>query len=662
MSLDLASLLNKEQYLAASTFSGPELIIAGAGSGKTRMLTYRIAKMLEEGIREDEILALTFTNKAASEMSDRIREITGKELKKLTATTFHSFGLGILKQYIQYLGYRNDFSLYDDNDTLSLVKSAVTAKGYELQSYNASSLKAHFSSYKTEREILPEKGTAVREIYEEFLLTQKAYNVVDFDDLIVLPVKLFTLHPEILLRVQDRYKYILVDEFQDTSLMQYRFISMIALKYRNIAVVGDDDQSIYSWRGANYRNILMFEKDFPELREYRLEHNYRSSGNILNAANALIQHNKERKEKKLWTDIGEGDALKIKDHATGDEEAVWVSTEIKKLMRQYKYSFKDFAVLVRTNTLLSTIESAFLEYRIPVHISGGSSFFDRKEVRDMLCYLKIIANPKDDNSLLRIINNPRRGIGRTTIEKLREAADRDNTTLEEALNKNSLSPLFNSKTQEGIKSLIQLLYKWRGMIHTPDKLIDEIIHDTRYDIYLREEFEDNDKLVDFKLHSLSFLSDRMKRFFSKNKDKGLRDFLHSVSIVGDENKDDDTAVNLMTMHASKGLEFKVVFLCGIEDNIIPSKRALEEDMKNIDEERRLFYVALTRAREKLYINYALSRLDYEGKLKSALPSRFIEEIPKELFKDEKITPEEERKNTLDSAKDFIEMLMNMDKN
>ncbi len=660
MSLDLSSLLNKEQCLAASNFSGPELIIAGAGSGKTRMLTYRIAKMLEEGIKEDEILALTFTNKAAIEMTERIREITGRELKKLTSTTFHSFGLGILKQYIHYLGYKNDFSLYDDNDTLSLVKSAVTAKGYEIAQYNASSLKSHFSAYKTEREIPPEKGSAVREIYEEFLLTQKAYNVVDFDDLIVLPIKLFTLRNDILTKVQDRYRYILVDEFQDTSLMQYRLVSMIALKYRNILVVGDDDQSIYSWRGANYKNLLMFEKDFPELHEYRLEHNYRSSGNILNAANALIQHNKERKEKKLWTEIGDGDALKIKAHATGDDEAIWVSTEIKKLMREYKYSFKDFAVLVRTNTLLSTIESAFLEYRIPVNISGGSSFFDRKEVRDILCYLKIIVNPKDDNSLLRIINTPKRGIGRTTIEKLREAQDRDNITLEESLNRNSLSPLFNSKTQEGMNNLIKLLYKWRGMISTPEKLIDAIIKDTRYDIAIREEYQESDKVVEFKLHSISFLSDRIRKFFIKNKDKTLRDFLHSVSIIGDENKDDNTAVNLMTMHSSKGLEFKVVFLCGIEDNIIPSKRALEEDMRNIDEERRLFYVALTRAREKLYINYANARQDYENKLKSALPSRFIEEIPKSLFKDKELTPEEERKNTINSAKDFIEMLANMD--
>ncbi len=660
VSLNLSELLNKEQCAAASVTEGPLLIIAGAGSGKTRMITYRIASMLEKGITEDQILALTFTNKAAKEMSSRIREVTGKSLKKLTATTFHSFGLGLLKSYIQYLGYRNDFTLYDENDTLSLVKASITAKGYELSSFNAGSLKAHFSAYKTGREILPEKGSAVRDIYEEFLLSEKAYNTVDFDDLLVLPLRIFSEHPEILSRVQDRYRYIMVDEFQDTSLVQYRLVSLIASKYRNIAVVGDDDQSIYSWRGANYRNILMFEEDFPERKEFRLERNYRSSGNILSAANALIVHNSERKDKKLWTDGGEGERLIIQRHKNGEEEAQWVSSRIRRLMREYKYNFSDFAVLVRTNTLLGSLETAFMENRIPVKISGGSSFFERKEVRDFLCYLKIIANSRDDNSLLRIINTPRRGIGRTTIEKLRSYQDKDNSTLEEALSKYSLSSDFNSKTQEGMKSLITLLSKWRGMIRTPERLIPAILRDTRYDIALREEYPESDKMVSFKLHSISFLGDRLTRFFKENEGKTLLDYLHSVSVIGsDEKNDDDTAVNLMTMHASKGLEFKVVFLCGIEDNIIPSKRALEEDARNIEEERRLFYVAITRAREKLFINSADSRMDYEGKMKSALPSRFLNEIPENLFqeKEEKKSSEEILKDEIKGANDLLEMLM-----
>lgn len=662
MSLDLYSLLNTEQAEAASTISGPVLIIAGAGSGKTRMLTYRIAHMLEEGISGDGILALTFTNKAAKEMAERINEVTGKKADKITATTFHSFGLGLLKKYIHYLGYSNDFSLYDTNDNLSLIKGAVMAKGYELSSFSAPSLQAHFSSFKTERETLPEKGSAIRKIYDEFLLTQKAYNIVDFDDLLVLPIKILNENPLILERVQNRYRYIMVDEFQDTSLVQYKLVSMIAKKYRNIAVVGDDDQSIYSWRGANYRNIMMFEEDFPERKEFRLERNYRSSGNILTAANALIAHNKVRKEKKLWTDIGNGENLKIKRHATGDDEAIWISVEIKRLMREYKYSFKDFAILVRTNSLLSTIETSLMEHRIPTVISGGSSFFDRKEIRDMLCYLKVIANPKDDNSLLRIINTPRRNIGRTSIEKLRENAKRDHITLYEALNKYSLSSDFMQKTQSGMQKLSKDFYRWKGMISSPQRLIEEIMKDTSYDISIREEFPDNDKIVDFKLHSIAFLSDRINKYFSSNPDKKLNDYLRSVSIIGSENNEDtQSAVNLMTMHASKGLEFKVVFLAGIEDNIIPSKRTLEENSDNIDEERRLFYVAITRAEEKLYVNYADARLDYEGKLKSALPSRFIEEIPQTLFKEEKKSPEEEKKSSLESARNLIEMLKNMNK-
>ncbi len=663
MSLDLYSLLNKEQAQAASTLSGPLLIIAGAGSGKTRMITYRIANMLSSSIKEEEILALTFTNKAAKEMSERIRSVTGKSLKKLTTTTFHSFGLGLLKQYIQYLGYRNDFTLYDDNDNLSLVKNCIVSCGYNLSDYSASSLKAHFSSFKTNRLPLPERGSAVREIYEEFLLTQKAYNVVDFDDLIVLPLQLLENNSKILEKVQDRFRYIMVDEFQDTSLLQYKLVSLIAKKYRNIAVVGDDDQSIYSWRGANYRNILSFEEDFPERKEFRLERNYRSSGNILSAANALIEHNKERKEKKLWTESGNGDFISIKGHKSAEKEALYIAVEVRRLMREFHYNFSDFAVLVRTNTLLNNIETILLEHHVPVVVSGGTSFFDRKEIRDMLCYLKTILNDNDDNSLIRIINTPRRGIGRTTVEKLRSFADKDNSSLYDAILKYNLSSEFNSKTQESLKEFIKLLYKWKAQINNPPKLLDSILRDTHYINSIREEFPDNDKVVAFKTRSISFLNERMTKYLLANPDKGLRDYLNSVSIIGKENEDNDSSsLSLMTMHASKGLEFKVVFLAGIEDNIIPSKRALEEDLKNIDEERRLFYVAITRAKEKLYINYSETRPDYEGKEKAALPSRFLEEIPNSLFKNEIKSPEETKKNDIESGKKFLEMLSKMNKN
>ena len=662
MSLDLASLLNPEQYKAASQIEGPELIIAGAGSGKTRMITYRIAYMLSKGIDQSEILALTFTNKAAKEMAERVRDTVGKKLERLTTTTFHSFGLGLLKMYIQYLGYRNDFTLYDENDNISLIKNCIVTLGYQLSDYNVHSLRDFFSQYKTGRIPLPDKGSAVREIYDEWLLTQKAYNVVDFDDLIILPIKIFEKKPEILLNVQLRWRYIMVDEFQDTSLLQYKLVSMIASKYRNIAVVGDDDQSIYSWRGANYQNIVNFEKDFPERKEYRLERNYRSSGNILSAANALIIHNKERKDKKLWTESGDGASISIKRHTTGEEEAMWIATEIRKLMRENHYCLNDFGVLVRTNSLMNTIETTFVESQLPVCVSGGSSFFDRKEIRDMLCFLKILVNESDDNSLLRIINTPRRGIGRTTVEKLRRYADDHNTTLHIALEELSASTDFRESTRNALQDFVKLIHKWMGMIGRPERLIETILADTGYEAMVREEFPDSDKAVAFKMRGIHFLTERMNTYIKEHPGTTLRDYLRSVSIIGDDSKDDELKISLMTMHASKGLEFKIVFLAGIEDHIIPSARALEEDSRNIDEERRLFYVAITRAKEKLFINYADTRRDREGKEKIVLPSRFLEEIPNTLFKNEEKTQEETLQDNINSAKSFLEMLKNRNKN
>ena len=662
MSLDLASLLNPEQYKAASQIEGPELIIAGAGSGKTRMITYRIAYMLSKGIDQSEILALTFTNKAAKEMAERVRDTVGKKLERLTTTTFHSFGLGLLKMYIQYLGYRNDFTLYDENDNISLIKNCIVTLGYQLSDYNVHSLRDFFSQYKPGRIPLPDKGSAVREIYDEWLLTQKAYNVVDFDDLIILPIKIFEKKPEILLNVQLRWRYIMVDEFQDTSLLQYKLVSMIASKYRNIAVVGDDDQSIYSWRGANYQNIVNFEKDFPERKEYRLERNYRSSGNILSAANALIIHNKERKDKKLWTESGDGASISIKRHTTGEEEAMWIATEIRKLMRENHYCLNDFGVLVRTNSLMNTIETTFVESQLPVCVSGGSSFFDRKEIRDMLCFLKILVNESDDNSLLRIINTPRRGIGRTTVEKLRRYADDHNTTLHIALEELSASTDFRESTRNALQDFVKLIHKWMGMTGRPEKLIETILADTGYEAMVREEFPDSDKAVAFKMRGIHFLTERMNTYIKEHPGTTLRDYLRSVSIIGDDSKDDELKISLMTMHASKGLEFKIVFLAGIEDHIIPSARALEEDSRNIDEERRLFYVAITRAKEKLFINYADTRRDREGKEKIVLPSRFLEEIPNTLFKNEEKTKEETLQDNINSAKSFLEMLKNRNKN
>ena len=657
---DLSKVLNEEQCRAAETLEGPLLIIAGAGSGKTRMITYRIAHMLEEGIDEKNILALTFTNKAAKEMSDRIRGLLKKPLKGLTATTFHSFGLGILKQYIHHLGYHNDFTLYDTNDNEALIKNCIVTCGYQIPDYNVSTLLAFFSDLKTGRQRLENPDGAIAGIYREWLLTQKAYNVVDFDDLILLPIKLFEAKPWILEAVQDRYRYIMVDEFQDTSLLQYRLVSMIASKYRNIAVVGDDDQSIYSWRGANYENIIEFEKDFPERREFKLERNYRSTGNILKAANALIIHNTERKEKKLWTEEGSGAAISIKRHKTSEAEAYWISSEIKNSMRTIRdLRYGDIGVLVRTNALISELENVFAEMNIPVRVSGGQSFFDRREIRDILCYLKVLLNSHDDVSLLRIINTPRRGIGRTTIEKLRAEADREGISLYEAMVRmtGSASPL-SERTKGNLTAFIQRIAGWKAAASSPDNLIDRIVADIRYSAMLEEEFPESPRAVEYRMHGIEILSSRLRRYLEMNEGAELKDYLNAVAIVGDEKEDDGNKVNLMTMHASKGLEFRIVHLAGIEDDVIPSQRALEENSRNIDEERRLFYVAITRAREKLVINYSDTRLTREGDAKMVMPSRFLEEIPNELLHNEEKSPEEQRNEQLARMKAFMEAVRN----
>lgn len=656
MAINLRALLNKQQAEAAETLEGPLLIIAGAGSGKTRMITYRIAKMLESGIDEKNILALTFTNKAAKEMSDRIRELTKKKLKDLTTTTFHSFGLILLKKYIHHLGYHNNFSLYDANDNQALIKNCIISLGYQIPDYNIYSLASLFSDVKTGRKTFNEEESAVKEIYNEWLLSQKAYNVVDFDDLILLPIRIFEKKPFVLEEVQERYRYILVDEFQDTSLLQYKMVSMIAGKYRNIAVVGDDDQSIYSWRGANYENIRMFERDFPERKEFKLEQNYRSSGVILNAANAVIKHNTERKEKVLWTESAEGAEISIRHHDSGDDEATFIAEDIKRKVRDGE-RFSSFGILVRTNSLITQLENTLLESSIPHKISGGQSFYDRREIRDMLCYLKVLTNEKDDVSLLRIINTPRRGIGRTTIEKIREYADSNYKSLAESIKDLLLTDKIQDRTKKALLSFMNLLESWRH-IDNISSLVDKITQDIAYRNMLMEEYPESPKTVEYKMTGIRILSDRIRKYIERNPDATLSDYINLTALVNEEEDGTEEKVSLMTMHASKGLEFNIVYIAGMDDDIIPSKRSLEENPDNIYEERRLFYVAITRARKELIINTAKTRVNSMGEVKVSLPSRFLEEIPTDLLMNEKKMKEESMKNNLNSLRNLLKKYSN----
>nr|WP_321294386.1 UvrD-helicase domain-containing protein [uncultured Sphaerochaeta sp.] len=640
MHFNLEKELNPEQCKAASLLHGPLLVIAGAGSGKTRMLTYRIAHMLECGIKEESILALTFTNKAAAEMGERIRSLTGLKLKKLTTTTFHSFGMGVLKQYIQHLGFKNNFTIYDTNDRMALIKEVILNLDYVVETFDLYELSSLFSDIKTKRKVFgPNASDKIRGLYLEYEKHLKAYNAVDFDDLIMKPLDLFEKKPEILDALRSRFTHILVDEFQDTSLSQYRMVEQLASTSRNLCVVGDDDQSIYSWRGANYENLVMFERDFPERLEIKLERNYRSTGTILEAANSLIVNNQMRKEKKLWTNSGKGSSIRLIHPSHDEEEASVIADEILMKHKKNDLPFSDFGVLVRTNSLLATLETKFVERGIPTQVTGGQSFFDRKEIRDILSYLKVMANQDDDVNLLRVINTPRRGIGRTTLEKMRKVADDHKCSLYSALSLMAVAT--DGQVKEGIQKALKRFYDMiesyhYDLFHAGSKrnfVLRNLVQEIGYKSYLESEHPDNEGIVNFKMKGIDFLCDRLSKW-ERNPDNAkssIFDFLNRVSLAGKEDPDEENAgkIALMTIHASKGLEFDTVYLAGVEDQYIPHARAIEENPASIDEERRLFYVAITRARRELVISSCEKRRDV-----ISLPSRFLEEIPKSLFDEE----------------------------
>ena len=662
MHFNLEKELNPEQCLAASTLMGPLLVIAGAGSGKTRMLTYRIAHMLESGIDESSILALTFTNKAAKEMGERIRSLTGLKLKKLTTTTFHSFGMGVLKQYIQYLGFKNNFTVYDTNDRMALIKEVILNLDYVVESFDIYELSSLFSDIKTKRKVFASGASdKIRGLYGEYEKHLKAYNAVDFDDLIMKPLDLFEKKPEILQALRNHYTHILVDEFQDTSLSQYRVVEMLAQESRNLCVVGDDDQSIYSWRGANYENLVMFERDFPERLEIKLERNYRSTGTILEAANKLIVHNQTRKEKNLWTESGKGSSIQLVHPANDEDEASVIADQILLSHKKEDRPFSDFGVLVRTNNLIDTLETRFTERGIPSQVTGGQSFFDRKEIRDIISYLKVLANQDDDINLLRIINTPRRGIGRATLEKMRKVADNHKCSLFSALSLMAIAidGQIKESMQRTLKRFVDLIEDYHQQLFSThsnrNMILRALVHEIAYKQHLEDEHPENENIVNFKMRGITMLCDMFARWERnpENRSSSIFDYLNRISIAGKEHVDEDGSgkIALMTIHASKGLEFDTVFLAGVEDQYIPHARAIEDNPENIDEERRLFYVAITRARRVLVISSCEKRKKNNNEV-TCLPSRFLEEIPKELFDEE----DPNRKLSTDEVSDKLRLL------
>ena len=637
--LDIDGDLNPEQAQAVKAIEGPLLIIAGAGSGKTRVITYRIAYMLERGIPQHAILALTFTNKAAREMEERVKELTARKLQNLTVSTFHSFGAAILRGEIEALGFRSNFSIYDETDKVQAIKEALRECKFSAESGDMYKISQMFSAVKTG---MAGWGRGADEIYkpayDEYQHSLQVYNAVDFDDLIALPIKLFEEYPEVRAKYRERYRYIMIDEFQDTSLIQYKM--MMHLAGRNVCVVGDDDQSIYSWRGANYENIINFEKDFPDMLEIKLEQNYRSTTTILDAANGVIAHNTSRKEKKLWCAGGkDGGAIEFWTPETDTDEADFIGERIRAMLRGEGRSYNDFGVLLRANHLFDKIEDAFLEWEIPYRVSGGQSFYGRKEVKDILSYLRVIGNTDDDVNLLRIINTPKRGIGKTTITKITQLAKKNKSSLWEAMMKMRYADdtLFLETAKDEFDDFMSLIEKHRGEMLGKRGLSQKIralINEIDYHAYLVAENGKNEKAAHSKYYNLEILLESIENWEKNpdNHDPTLYPYLNRISLITQDKGDDGTQkgkVSIMTVHASKGLEFPVVFIAGVEEGIMPHERSLEEAALNIEEERRLFYVAITRARDKLIITSCRRRKKNQSVVERA-PSPFLEEIPVHL--------------------------------
>lgn len=639
MAIDLVTLkeeLNPEQYKAVTSIDGAILIIAGAGSGKTRVITYRIAHMLDMGIPQSQILALTFTNKAAKEMSDRVKELTQKKLQNLTVSTFHAFGVKILRSDIERLGYRENFSIYDETDRTALIKECGRELKFSPDALDIYKISTLFSNIKTGRKNWETANDMYRQLYESYQEGLKLYNAVDFDDLIVLPIKLFKEHPDILAKYKERYKYIMVDEFQDTSHQQYELMHLLADK--NVAVVGDDDQSIYSWRGADYQNIINFEKDF-DVQEIRLEQNYRSTETILEAANGVISHNTNRKDKKLWSGNGGGKPIEIFMPENETDEANFIAESIQGIAMEDSRKYDEFGVLIRANTQSRFIEEAFLQANIPYTMSGGTSFFERKEIKDVISYLRVIANHDDDINLLRIINTPRRGIGRATIQLINDEANKLGSTLWTAIQ--SLLQAQDSPASETLKEDLQefvniiennrqKLISGRGLASKVRALVEEI----NYKDHLVTEYSKNEKAVRFKLMNIESLLNSMETWENDpdNFNPSLFTYLNRITLLSRDDGNDENdkgKVNLMTIHASKGLEFPVVFIAGAEEGLIPHARSVDDNGGNVEEERRLFYVAITRARDKLLISSCQKRRKQQS-IVECTPSRFLDEIPKNL--------------------------------
>ena len=621
--MDILNNLNNEQKQAVMHMEGPCLVLAGAGSGKTKVLTTRIANMINEGIYSGNILAITFTNKAAKEMRDRISLVV--ENNYAFVGTFHSFGLKIIRENVEKLGLTSNFTIIDSDDALSIIKKIMKEFDISTKEYSPSFVRNKISFIKNEmlsdvevEKFLaspPEKVAA--KVYFQYEKVLRKNNAVDFDDLLKRPVMLFLENEDILDKYQERYKYILIDEYQDTNEVQYKLVKMLASKYRNLFVVGDVNQSIYGFRWSNYKNILNFEKDYPDAVSITLNQNYRSTNTILTAANNVIKNNVEKKEVNLFSTYGDGVKIKYFRGLDEKDEVRLVTDEIRKLLNE-GYTYNDFAILYRTNAQSRNVEDAILKLNYPYRVVGSYYFYKRKEIKDLLCYLRLISNHQDDVSLERVINVPKRGIGTTSIQNITTLANDNNISMFDCLSK--------PKELEFKKLILDLTEEAKNKDLT--ELIDLVLEKSG----MKKELENEHSLdADIRLENLMEFKSITENYQKDTGNVNLEDFLEDISLVADsqEHQELDNAITLMTMHAAKGLEFKVVFLIGMEEGIMPHFMSLESS-SDLEEERRLCYVAITRAKERLYITNAKRRLLF-GTVNMNPPSRFISEIDDNLI-------------------------------
>ncbi|MGE5605486.1 MAG: DNA helicase PcrA [Bacteroidota bacterium] len=634
--MDILVGLNEPQREAVCHTEGPLLILAGAGSGKTRVLTHRIAYLLQQGVAPWRILAVTFTNKAAQEMRERVLNLVGPAADSIWVSTFHTACVRILRQEIQELGFDKNFVIFDAQDQLTLVKNILKELNLSDKNYHPKALLAAISTAKNEmvgpdeyqRKAADHWANIVSDVYLRYQKKLRANNGLDFDDLIMLTVRLFKEVPAVLEKYQERFRYILIDEYQDTNHAQYLLVTLLASKYRNLCVVGDDDQSIYSFRSADIRNILEFERDFPETSIIKLEQNYRSTKNILHTANEVIKNNRGRRSKKLWTENFEGEKIFTYNAADEREEAWFAAEEISRLVREEGRRYSDFAILYRTNAQSRSFEEAMVQRGLPYRVIGGFRFYERKEIKDLLAYLRLVYNPADRISLARIINVPKRGIGEASFDRFLYFLDDNNYSVRDGFAHLNEIP---SLTGRAIKPLTEFYRLLEGWIEKRDhltvkELTERILMESGY---LQELKEEGTIEAQGRLENLDQFLALTLDFEQNSDDRSLAAFLETVALVADiDNYEADAdALVMMTLHSAKGLEFPVVFLVGLEEGLFPHNRALMET-KELEEERRLCYVGITRAQHRLYVTHANRRIIF-GSPTISIPSRFLMEMPKE---------------------------------